>query len=57
MIYPLVTGICRDLRQEQGARRIWTNRVGCVYFDEFDREARHDIEIAEAAIPSDRVTR
>ena len=38
------------------APRIWTNRVGYVDFDEFEREARHDVEIAAAAIPAARVT-
>jgi len=38
------------------APRIWTNRVGYVDFDEFARESRHDVEIAEAATPSPRVS-
>jgi hypothetical protein len=35
--------------------RIWTNRVGIVDFDEFVREAGHDVEIAQSATPVPRV--
>jgi hypothetical protein len=31
--------------------RFWTNRVGIVDFDELGREARHDVDIAQAAKP------
>ena len=44
-------GRMRDFR----AALIWTNRVGTVDFEEFQREARHDVEIAEAARPTPRV--
>jgi hypothetical protein len=31
---------------------VWTNRVGYVDFAEFERDARHDVEIAETAAPA-----
>jgi hypothetical protein len=37
--------------------RIWTNRVGYVDFAEFEREAGHDVEIAQAAAPASGVRR